>query len=141
VDELISQIAGQFGIDNDASKSVVGKVIEMFTSQFDGDQRSDILSKLPGAEELISEVSGAAAGGSGGGGILGGLAGAASSMLGSGGSALEIGSILKSAGLDLDQAGPLVKMVIEFIQGKVGGDVVNSILEKISQLKELIGSK
>jgi len=31
-------------------------------------------------------------------------------------------------------------MVIEFIQGKVGGDVLNTVLEKVPQLKELIGS-
>ena len=49
-------------------------------------------------------------------------------------------NVLKAAGLDLDQAGPLVKMVIEFIKGKVGGDVVNTVLEKVPQLKQLIGS-
>jgi len=79
-------------MDNNASKSIVGKLIEMFTSQFDGEQRSEVLFKLLGAELLINEVSGAtASGGSGRGGVL------------------EIGSILKVAGLDLNQTGPLIK--------------------------------
>ena len=51
MDELISQISEQFGLEPDASRSVVGKLVEMFTSQFEDSQRNEILSKLAGAEE------------------------------------------------------------------------------------------
>jgi hypothetical protein len=98
-----------------------------------------ISSAIPGASEAAKQGGEPAASG-GDGGMLGKLAGMASEALGgSAGGGLELGAALNGAGLDSDQIGSFVSMIIEFLKDKVGDEVMDQVLGKFPLLKTLMG--
>ena len=77
---------------------------------------------------------------SGGGGMLGGLMKAVPSALGGdAASVLELPSGLQNAGPRIDQLAPFGSSVVEMLKEKAGSDTVDGIMEKIPDLKNLVG--
>ena len=64
---------------------------------------------------------------------------ASSALGGDAGDSLALAGDLKESGLGTDQLGPFLTQLIEFIKGKAGEGTVAMILEKLPQLKSLIG--
>ena len=139
MDELIKSVVGELGLDEGVTRDATGSLFGFIKEGMGGDF-SQIADKLPGVDDLISGASGATAGGGdSGGGILGGLAQAASSVLGgSVGEGLELASILEKLGLSTDQIGSLVTMVINFIKENVGEEVIDMITDKVPALKPFL---
>jgi len=94
-----------------------------------------LMGALPGAESLI----GADKSEAGGGGLMGGLMSAAGGLTGGKvGGALGVMSILKSANLDSNTGGSLVKMLFDFVQTKAGAGLVSRILEQVPDLEGML---
>lgn len=136
MEELIQQLTSKLGIDASVAQVATGKTMAM-VKEHAGDELFDkISSMVPGASEAAASDPEPA----GGGGMLGSLAGMASSALGgSAGSGLELGTALSGAGLESDQIGGFVSMVIAFLKEKVGDEVMEQVLAKLPMLKTLLG--
>jgi hypothetical protein len=67
----------------------------------------------------------------GGGGMLGGL----TSGMGQSGGAL---AALQGSGLSASQAGPFVKMLVDFARQKAGAETVERVLDKVPAIKAMI---
>ena len=64
----------------------------------------------------------------------------ASSALGGGaGDAVELSGKLQESGLGLDKFGSFGTMLMDFIKGQAGEGMVGTILEKIPELKKMLG--
>jgi hypothetical protein len=162
--DFISMATKQLGISEGAAKQGTGALLGMVQQQLGGGDFSKLTSMLPGAQQLMSGGAGASSGASAGGGIagalgglLGGNKGGSSGGSGGGLSALAsaasglfgkdaggLGQIaglvsqLSSAGIDADKAGGFVKLFMDYIDGKGGGDMVTKLLGN-ADLKKLIG--
>lgn len=140
MDELIKQLTAKLGIDESVANAATGKAMALVKEHAGEDLFGKISSAIPGASDAAEQAAAAPAEDAGGGGMLGGLMGMASSALGgSAGDALGLGADLSSAGLETDQVGGFATMVVEFIKEKVGGEVMEQILEKVPMLKSLMG--
>ncbi|MEM6776597.1 MAG: DUF2780 domain-containing protein [Planctomycetota bacterium] len=140
MDELIEQLTSQLGIDSSTAQTGVGKTMAMLKDHAGNDLFGQIAGAVPGLEQLVGQAGddgGDAA--SAGGGMLGKLAGMASSAMGGGGSGLELGAALSSAGIDAEKLGPFVTMIVTFLKDKVGDEVVEQVLAKFPILKTLLG--
>ena len=163
--DFINMATKQLGISEGAAKQGTGALLGMVQQQLGGGDFSKLTSMLPGAQQLMSggsTATGADASAGGGiagalGGLLGGNKGGSSGGSGGGLSALAsaasglfgkdaggLGQIaglvsqLSSAGIDADKAGGFVKLFIDYIDGKGGGDMVTKLLGN-ADLKKLIG--
>ena len=138
MDELIQQLTAKLGIDESVATNATGKAMALVKEHAGSDLFDKISSAIPGASEAAKQGGEAAA--SDGGGMLGKLAGMASEALGgSAGGGLELGAALSGAGLDSDQIGSFVSMIIEFLKDKVGDEVMDQVLGKFPLLKTLMG--
>lgn len=102
---------------------------------------------------LLGSVMGGSGGGggSGGSGGAGGLLGSALSALGGGGSGsggggagglgqlAALAGVLGQSGISTDKAGPLMGMLMNYLQGHIGQGGIQQILNKVPDLKKLIG--
>lgn len=138
MEDLIKSVVGELGLDEGVTRDATGSLFGFIKEGMGGDF-SQIADKLPGVDDLISGASGAVAGGDEGGGMLGGIAKAASSVLGgSVGEGLELAGILEKLGLSTDQIGSLVTMVINFVKEHVGEEVIDMITDKVPALKPFL---
>lgn len=135
--EFIESAAEKLGIDKSIAEKATGVVLGFLKSKLGDGDFGDLASKLPGATGLLESTDDAD---SGGGGMLGGVMKMASSALGGeAGDALELTGKLKDTGLNLDQFGSFGTMIMDFIKDKAGDGMVNTILEKLPELKKMLG--
>lgn len=135
MDELVKLISGQLGIAPATAKAAVSRVMALLKSQVGSELFGQVAGAVPGAEAAAQGAPDPAAGG----GMLGKLTGAVSSMLGSkSGAGAEIASALASTGVDADKIGPMLKMVFDFLRGKLGDDVVDQIIAKLPMLEPFL---
>lgn len=117
MNELISQLVAQLGVQEGQAKGGAGLLLKLAQSKLGGDF-SKVAAAIPGAQELISSAP--AAGGASK--LLGGLA----SALGGG----QAGDLAALAGgfsqlkLDPGMIGKFVPVILSFVQAKGGADVV-----------------
>ena len=137
--ELIQQLTEKFGVSAEGGQSIVSGVLKLVGDNASSEDFGALVDKVPGAKEL-AEAGAKSEGEAESGGLLGSITSMASSALGGeAGSAIELTSVLKSAGVDLDQAGPIVQTIVSFLQEKAGGELVEKILGQLPQLKKLLG--
>lgn len=153
--DFINMATKQLGISESSAKQGTGALLGMVQQQLGGGDFSKLTSMLPGAQQLMGGGSGASGGGGiagalgglmggskGGGGGLGALASAASGLLGkdAGGLGQIAGLVsqLSNAGIGTDKAGGFVKLFMDYVSGKGGGDIVTKLLGN-ADLKKLIG--
>lgn len=150
--DFINMATKQLGISEGAAKQGTGALLGMVQQQLGGGEFSKLTSMLPGAQQLmggggsstggIAGALGGLMGGKSGGGGLGALASAASGLLGkdAGGLGQIAGLVsqLSNAGISTDKAGGFVKLFMDYVSGKGGGDIVTKLLGN-ADLKKLIG--
>lgn len=124
--DFIQSVTSKLGIGEDQAKTATGGLLNFLNNQDGGDVQA-LIAKLPGAESLMQS---AGSSGGGGGGMLGGL----TSALGQSGGAL---AAVQGAGLNTNQAGSFVKMLMDYAREKAGPDIVNRVLDKVPALKAL----
>lgn len=142
IQEFIQMATQNLGTSESTTQSATGTILNLIQQNAAGGDFQQLLGGLTGAEGLMSAASaatgGADAGGSGG--LLGGLLGKISSLFGGqAGGALGLLTQLQQSGLSADQVGPLASMFVGFAKEKVGGDVVDNLLGKVPELKNLVG--
>ena len=92
-----------------------------------------MIAKIPGAEDVMQSAgaSSESSGNLGGGGMLGGL----TSAMGQSGGAL---AALQGSGLSASQAGPFVKMLVDYARQKAGPETVDRVLDKVPAIKAMM---
>jgi len=127
--EFIQSAASKLGINEDQAKSATGGVLNFLKQQGPSAETDTLISKIPGAEDVMQSTT--AGGESGAGGMLGGLGG----VLGGAGGAL---SALQSSGLDGGQAKQFVVMLVDYAKQKAGPQQVEQVLDKVPALKSFL---
>ncbi|SRR6056297_1726890 len=125
--ELISRVAQNVGIEESLAKPAIGVVMNMLNSVLPEGTASSVMNALPGTESLLSEANQA-----GSGGIGGMLGGALSSVTGgSAGAVTKAISQMQSLGLSTDQAKGVASEVVNFAKENVPADVAATMNEKL----------
>ncbi len=153
--DFINMATKQLGISEGSAKQGTGALLSMVQQQLGAGDFSKLTGMLPGAQQLMTggasstggggiagALGGLMGGGKTSGGGLGALASAASGLLGkdAGGLGQIAGLVsqLSNAGIGTDKAGGFVKLFMDYVSGKGGGDVVSKLLRN-ADIKKLIG--
>jgi hypothetical protein len=150
IDQFIQQATQQLGISSDQAKSATGGVLGMIKQHAPAGDFSQLLSKVPGAEQLVNQfgnqAAGGAPGGAGGGGGLGGLMSMASGLLGGGkssgggglGDVAGLMGMLSSNGLSADKGMNFASMLLGFLKQQGGSDLLGSVLKNVPGLSSML---
>lgn len=122
MDELISRITENVGIDADKAKSAVGMILGFLQKEGPEDKIGEMMASMPGAQELVD-------GASGGGGMLSGLMG---------GGVMGLGTSLMGMGLGMGEISGISKETIAFAKEKAGDDPVDSVIGAIPGLSQFV---
>jgi hypothetical protein len=122
MNELISQIVSQLGITEPQAKGGAGLLFKLAQERLGAGDFAQVAGKLSGVTDLISAAPQA-------GGAASALGGIASALGGQSGKGLADLATLASgfSKLQLDKAmiGKFIPLILSFVQGKAGQDVVN----------------
>lgn len=131
--EFIQSAVSQLGINEDQAKSATGGLLNFLKNQGGGNEAQSLIAKLPGAEDVIQSTgsSSESSGTLGGGGMMGGL----TSAMGQSGGAL---AALQGSEFSASQAGPFVKMLIDYARQKAGPEIVERVVDKVPAIKAMI---
>ncbi|GBF26852.1 hypothetical protein MnTg02_01894 [bacterium MnTg02] len=130
--ELVDIITSKLGIKSELAEKAIGIILKMLKSEGPSDKVDELLTALPGAEDLISKVS------NGGARSGGGLVGLISGALGGSGALMETLSELQSEGLDIDQSKSIGLEVLAFAKEKASEDLVKEIADSIPGLSQFV---
>ena len=131
MEQLISQLAAQIGIDEALAQKAVGMVLALLEKQGDGDAVSQLFEKLPGAGDLAAEF---ADSGDGGGmaGMLGGLMG------GGAGDVMKVVGSLQGEGMSMDQIQDLGSGLLNHAKSEAGEDLVRQAVANIPGISDYL---
>jgi len=123
MDELISRLVANVGIDRDAAEKAVAIMFEFLRKEGPADKVQALLDRLPGAAELMEAQEGIE---SGGGGMfaLGGIMGAGTKMM--------------AAGLSMGQVQGVARETLAFAREQAGEDVVGEIVGAVPGLSQFV---
>ena len=120
--ELIDMLTKDLGVSGAQAEGGVGVLFKAAKDKMGAAEFDALLGNVPGLSDLIKKAP--AAGGGGLSGMLGGLAGAI------GGNAALITTIVSGfakLGLTADHAKKFAPVILQFLQTKVGPDVVSKL--------------
>lgn len=138
MEELISRIVANIGIDSSLARTAVGILLNMFLKHGDSGAVGKLMAALPGAGDLAATAAKSIGDGAPAGGI-GGLMGMAAGLLGGkGGGLMEAVGQLSGAGLSMDQAKGVGDELLQFARQKAGDDVVTQLASSIPGLDKLL---
>jgi hypothetical protein len=131
--EFIQSAVSQLGINEEQAKSATGGLLNFLKNQGGANEAQTLIAKIPGAEDVMQSAgaSSESSGNLGGGGMLGGL----TSAMGQSGGAL---AALQGSGLSASQAGPFVKMLVDYARQKAGPETVDRVLDKVPAIKAMM---
>lgn len=119
MEELISRIVANVGIDEELAKKAVGIILQLVKSEGPADKVSELFAALPGAAEFADEH-----GGGGGGGLMGAFGGGAMAALGK----------LQSSGMGMGDIQAAGKEVIGYAKENAGEELVGDVIGSIPGL-------
>ncbi len=122
MDELVSRIVNNVGVDRSVAAKAVGIMLDFFASEGPPDQVQGFLAHLPGATEAIAEARA-----SGGGGFFGGMGGV-----------MGVGSRLMSAGLGMGEIQAVARQVVTYAREKAGDEEIDRIFDSIPGARTFI---
>ncbi len=135
--DLIASLAAEFGLTQQKARGALGVLLKLIEQHADPQDVERLLSALPGAEQLLTEVKQAEPKR---GGLLrssGGLMGSLAGKLGSRASLMATAAELQKQGVGLNQIRGFLTAFAEHAEAKVGRDVVERIASAIPGLDEL----
>ena len=115
MDELVSRIVDNVGIERSVAAKAVGIMLDFFATAGPPEKVQSFLAQLPGATEAIEA---ARADGSGG-------------FFGSMGGIMGVGSRLMSTGLGMGQIQGVARQVIAYAREKAGDEDIDRIIDSI----------
>ncbi len=121
MDELISQIASNVGIDEATAKKAVSIILSFLSSEGPSDKIQELISAVPGMENYISADSGS---GGGLGGMMGGV--------------MAVAGELQGIGLGMGEIQGVTQETVAFAKEKGGEDLVNEIVGSIPGLSQFV---
>jgi len=126
MDELISRITTNSGVDADKAREAVGIILSFLFQQGDREKVAALAKSIPGAEQYLGATE------DNSGGLLGGLGGLM------GGGAMAVLGKLQGIGLGMGQIQSVTKETVSFAREKAGDDVVNDIIASIPGLSQFV---
>lgn len=130
--DFIKIVVDNLGTDEKTAKSATGGLLGLIQQHADKADADELMGKLPGAADLLTQTSG------GGGGLLGGITSQLGSALGGGaGTALSVAGVLGGSGLDSGIFGKFVSLFLTFAKQKAGQELIGRLLGKIPELAKL----
>lgn len=121
MEELITRITTNVGIDADTATKAVGTILAFLQSEGSTDKVNDMLSAIPGSNELIAQASG--------GGMLSGLLG---------GGVMGLGSKLMGLGLGMGEISGVAKETIGYAREQGKGAEIDEIVASIPGLSQFV---
>jgi len=121
MDELISRLVANVGVDKDAAEKAVAILFEFLRKEGPPDKVEALLERVPGALELLKAREG---GSSGGMFSLGGIMGAGTKMM--------------AAGLSMGQVQGVARETLAFAREKAGEDAVGEIVGAVPGLSQFV---
>jgi hypothetical protein len=115
MDELVSRIVSNVGIDRSVATKAVGIMLDFLATEGPADKAQTLLARLPGATEAVE-----AARAEGGGGFFGGMGGI-----------MGVGSRLMSAGLGMGEIQGVARQVIAYAREKAGDEDIDAVMDSI----------
>ncbi len=131
MDELISRIVRNVGIDEELARKAVGIILHFLSTEGPEGKVRDMISSIPGAEALI-ETYGST------GDKPGGILGAIGSLTGGSFGAMHTLNQLTDAGLEMDQVHGVGEEVIGYAREQAGDETVNEVINSISGLGKFL---
>ena len=123
MDELISRLVANVGVDRDAAEKALAIMFEFLRKEGPPDKVQALLERMPGAIELIEAQGGVDASG-GGMFALGGLMGAGTKMM--------------AAGLSMGQVQGVARETLAYARQKAGEDAVGEIVGAVPGLSQFV---
>ncbi len=127
MDELISRIMAASGLDQDLARKAVGIILAFLQKEGPQTEINQLMTALPGAQELAASASG------GGGGLMGMVGG----LMGGGG-VMALGGQLMGAGLSMGQIQSVSKEMFAVGREKAGEDAMGAIVGAIPGLGQFV---
>jgi hypothetical protein len=115
MDELVSRIVSNVGIERSVATKAVGIMLDFFATEGPSDKIQTLLARLPGATAAIE-----AARADDGGGIFAGMGGI-----------MGVGSRLMSAGLGMGEIRAVAREFIAYAREKAGDEDLDGIIDAI----------
>lgn len=120
MDELITRITSNVGIDTQTAEKAVGLILAFLEKEGPQDKVGTLISDIPGALELIAAANQ--------GGFL-------SNMMGG---VMGLGSKLMGTGLGMGEISGVAKETIAFAKEKAGAQTVDEVVSSIPGLSQFI---
>ena len=119
--DLIARITANVGIDADTATKAVGTILAFLQSEGPTDKVNDMLTAIPGSDELIAQASS--------GGMLSGL-------MGSG--VMGLGSKLMGLGLGMGEISGVAKETVGYAREQGKGEEIDEIVASIPGLGQFV---
>ena len=124
MDELISRLVSTVGISEEQAGKAIEIMLNFLKQSGPSDKVNELLSKMPGATDLVGTAD------QGGGSLLGGMG----NMMGAMGAMGQ----LTSAGLGMGEVQGVTKEVVGYAKEHAGSDLVDEIVGSIPGISQFV---
>jgi len=140
MNELVTRIASQAGIDPALAEKVGGMILGFLQREGQEGPVAEMIKQIPGATELIAQFNGAEAQpAAGGGGLMGSLMGAVASFTGGQtGDIMALGQKLMAEGMTMDQIKSAAQEIIAVAKQYAGEETVDQVVKQIPGLSMVL---
>ncbi|CAN7699533.1 DUF2267 domain-containing protein [Bosea sp. LjRoot9] len=128
MDELISRIITVSGLDESLARKALGIILAFLQKEGPPAEIGQLMTSLPGAQELADAE----------GGAKGGLMGMVGGLMGGGGGVMALGGQLMGAGLSMGQIQSVSKEMFAVGREKAGEDTMGAIVGAIPGLGQFV---
>lgn len=128
MDELISRIVAASGLDEGLARKAIGIILAFLQKEGPATEIEQLMSALPGAQELADTANGG----------KGGLMGMVGGLMGGGGGVMALGGQLMGAGLSMGQIQSVSKEMFAVGREKAGEDAMGAIVGAIPGLGQFV---
>ena len=125
MNDLISRIASNVGLDPAVAEKAVGMILGFLQREADDGAVAKMIEAIPGGSDLVAQYNGA-----GGGGLLGGL-------MGSGG-VMALGQQLMSEGLGMGEITGVARETIAYAKEHAGEETVDEVVNSVPGLGQFV---
>ncbi|HEY9545053.1 MAG TPA: DUF2780 domain-containing protein [Solimonas sp.] len=136
--DIISELAGQFGIPSAQAESAAGSVLKFVQTEAGSGDFQKLLAAAPQIQGWIAKA-GQGAASSGGGGLLGQLGGLAAGLGGGAGGIAGVLAALQKTGLKPEMIAQFAPALLQKLSAHVDPSLIAKILESVPALKGLGG--
>ena len=128
MDELISRIVAATGLSEELARKAVGIILAFLQKEGPPTEINELMTAMPGAQELANAE----------GGAKGGMLGAIGGLMGGGGGVMALGGQLMGVGLSMPQIQTVSKQMFAFGREKAGEDTMGAIVGAIPGLGQFV---